>query len=856
MSGSSFDLERVARGLAFGPIRDDLYSALLSDPSGPLVIQAPPGSGKTTIVPPTVSNALREAGLTGKIIVTQPRRVAARAAARRLAHLDGSALGEHVGFAVRGERKSSATTQVEFVTAGLMLPRLLADPDLAGVSAVIIDEVHERSIDTDLLLAMVKQVNELRDDLCLVLMSATLHAQELADFLSTEKPARVFSAQTAQFDVEEIFESYSSARVTEFGIKDDYLRHVAAVSVQHSARANAASKHPVDTLVFVPGVREVERVCAQISANGVTALALHSQISSAEQDAILNEPEAGSSPRIIVSTSIAESSLTVPRVHLVVDAGYAREPRRDTSRGMSGLVTVVASRATATQRAGRAGRLGPGQVVRTLDPKSFAAAPAYSTPEIRTGDLVSAGLALAAWGTPRGEGLELWEVPPAAAMGSDELVLKSLGAVDSSGRITSMGEQMVRIPTDPRAARALLEGAPLFGSLPAAEAVALLASSERIASADLQELLVSIRRASHPGHRAWKHEAARMERLVEAKTRGKQGQPAPATASSAEALSAISALAYPQWVARKVGHDEYLLASGTRAVLPRGSHLAHEEYLAVVEVARTGTKATIRRATGIELTTVLELLPQMRESKETAEIIDGKISARKVERFGAIELSTRPIKATEELGMQAVQFAVQEQGLAFFGEQEGFDALRRRMAVAYRLLGEPFCAVDDESLIARADEWLQPILRQIAHGKNAAKADVHSALRTLLPWEHAHDFESLVPQRLEVPSGSKIRVSYPPVGESGPAVVAVKLQECFGLDQSPRLVREKLPVQFHLLSPGGHPLAVTEDIASFFNGPYAQVRSEMRGRYPKHPWPENPWGHVATAKTKNRLNGQ
>ncbi len=856
MNIGTFDLEQISSGLAFGPSRDDLYQALVTEPSNPLVIQAPPGSGKTTIVPPTVVNALREAGLTGKIIVTQPRRVAARAGARRLVQLDGSTLGEKVGFSVRGERAVSARTEVEFVTAGLMLRRLLADPDLGGISAVIIDEVHERSIDTDLLLAMIKQVSELRDDLCLVLMSATLHAKELADFLSSEKPVRIISAQSAQYDVEEIFESYSSTRVTEFGIKDDYLRHVATTSVQYSAKVNAASNYPVDTLVFVPGVREVQRVCSQISASGIRALELHSQISSAEQDAILNEPEPGSPPRIIVSTSIAESSLTVPRVHLVIDAGYAREPRRDTSRGLSGLVTVVASRATATQRAGRAGRLGPGQVVRTLDPKTFAAAPAYSTPEIRTGDLVSAGLALAAWGTPRGEGLELWEAPPETIMESDELVLKSLGAVDESGRITALGEQMIKIPTDPRTARALLEGAPIFGAQAAAESVALLASSERIASADLQELYASVRKPSHPAHRAWKQETARLKRLVDGGGQSLKGQATQTGSSVADALSAICALAYPQWVARKVSHDEYLLASGTRAVLPPKSQLAHEEYLAVVEVARTGSKATIRRATGTDLSTLLELLPHMHESRETAEFLDGRISARKVENFGAIELSSRPVKATEELGMQAVELAVQEQGLTFFGEQESFDALRRRMAVAHRLLGEPFCAVDEPSLIARSEDWLEPILRQMAKGKNAAQADLHSALRTLLPWEHAHDFDDLVPQRLQVPSGSMIRIAYPPVGDPGPAVVAVKLQECFGLDQSPRLVREKLPVQFHLLSPGGYPLAVTDDLVSFFNGPYAQVRSEMRGRYPKHPWPENPWEHVATAKTKRRLNQQ
>jgi len=855
MSDGGFDLERISTGLAFGPSRNELFDALANNPSGPLVIQAPPGSGKTTIVPPTVANALDQAGLNGKIIVTQPRRVAARAAARRLAQLDGTALGERVGFAVRGERKSSANTRVEFVTAGLMLRRLLADPDLAGVSAVIIDEVHERSIDTDLLLAMVNQVSQLRDDLSLILMSATLHAQELAQFLTREAAAPVLSARTAQYEVAESFDSFSSARTNEFGLKDEYLRHVASVSLQHSAAMNADSDEPVDTLVFLPGVREVERVCAQISASGVTALALHSQISSAQQDSILNVPESGSAPRIIVATSIAESSLTVPRVHLVIDAGYAREPRRDNARGMSGLVTVVASRAAATQRAGRAGRLGPGRVVRTLDLKSFAAAAEFSTPEIRTGDLVSAGLAMAVWGTPRGEGLDLWEAPPASTMASDEQVLKSLGAVDDSGYITAQGEQMAKIPTDPRTARALLDGAQIYGPRAASEVVALLASSERIASADLHELESAVRRSSHPGNRAWKQEAARLERLLELHTDASLAKQQPA-GTERDALAGVSALAYPQWVARKVSHDEYLLASGTRATLPRNSPLAHEEYVAVVEVARAGSKAMIRRAVGIELQTAMELLPQLHKSVETAEFIDGKISARKIENFGAIELASHPIKATEELGMKAVESAIQDQGMAFFGEHENFDALRRRMAVAYRLLGEPFVAVDNQSLSNDAQNWLQPVLRQVANGKNVAKVDLYSALRNLLPWEHAHDFDSLVPQRLEVPSGSKIVVTYPPVGDSGPAVVAVKLQECFGLDKSPRLVRDKLPVQFHLLSPGGFPLAVTEDLVSFFNGPYAQVRSEMRGRYPKHPWPENPWEHVATAKTKNRLNRQ
>ncbi|HJX77618.1 ATP-dependent helicase HrpB [Glutamicibacter sp.] len=845
MDAQVFDLERIASGLAFGPSRKELQVALQTQPSRPLVIQAPPGSGKTTIVPPTVAVALAAQGLTGKIIVTQPRRVAARAAARRLAQLDGSRLGDKVGFAVRGERQSSANTQVEFVTAGLMLRRLLADPDLAGVSAVIIDEVHERSIDTDLLLAMVNQVSELRDDLSLIVMSATLHSQELSELLARDEPARVLTANTAQFEVTELFDSFAKQRITERGISPDYLSHVAQVAVKHSKLLNQSSTTVIDTLVFVPGAREVDRVCAQIAASGMTAFALHSQVPAKVQDQILAEPAATEGPRIIVSTSIAESSLTVPRVRLVVDAGYAREPRRDAGRGIAGLVTVVASRASATQRAGRAGRLGPGTVVRTLDAKAFAAAPASSAPEIRTGDLVQAALSLAAWGAPRGAGLRLWEEPPANTLHTDEEVLRALEAVDGEGKITALGERMVKIPADPRTARALLEGSEHFGSHPTAEAVALLASSERIANADLYELLQAIRRPTHPGHRAWEQETKRLEKL----TGNARSQDA------SRALAGVCALAYPQWVAHKVQDHDYLLASGTRASLPRGSHLAHYEFLAITEVTRasTSTGAMIRRAVGIELEQVLSLLSQLHQVSESAAMVDGKISARKVESLGAIELASHPIKATKELGRKAAATALREQSLALFGEQQAFENLRRRMGVAHRLLGAPFVPVDEASLIDGASDWLSAGLEHLASGKPASKIDLAGSLRTLLPWEHAHEFDSLVPERLQVPSGSRIRIEYPPVDSTGPAVVAVKLQECFGLKDSPRLVREKLPVQFHLLSPKGSPLAVTEDLLSFFNGPYAQVRSEMRGKYPRHPWPEDPWDHQATAYTNNRL---
>lgn len=853
-ASAPFDLAAIGRGLAFGPAHTQISRRLGDAVDAPLVIQAPPGSGKTTIVPPTVANALAAAGLGGRVIVTQPRRMAARAAARRLAQLDGSELGERIGFSVRGQSLSGPRTRIEFVTAGLLLRRLLADPDLASVGAVIVDEVHERSIETDLVLAMLNQVNQLRDDLALLVMSATLHAEDLAGYLGRGAAAGIISGSGIQHPVAEEFCSYSGTRNAERGLERGYLDHVAATAVEQTAR-NTAQGPARDTLVFVPGAGEVERVRALAAGDPrFEVLALHGQVEAAAQDAILQDPGPAARPRIIISTPIAESSLTVPRVNLVVDAGYAREPRRDAVRGMSGLVTVVASRASATQRAGRAGRLEPGRVVRTLDQRSFAAAPAFTSPQIATAELTQAALYLAAWGTPRGEGLELWQQPPAAALDDAESVLRSLGAIDESGQLTPAGQRLVQVPADPRLARALLEGARRFGPRAAAEAVAMLSGTERAGGADAGALLRELRRGGHPGHGPWAAETRRFAQLLRRQQAPAEVAPTPGAGAESAALAGVMALAYPQWVGRLVAGDEYLLASGTRASLPRHSPLHGHEFLAIADVARAGAGAVIRSAAGIELELLRDLLPQMHRVQTRAEFTAGKVSARQVQLLGAIELSTRPVKPNAEQAGAAVLRALQAEGLGIFGQQPKFQALRARLALAHRELGEPFTAMDEPALLQRADGWLQEGLQQMARGTAAAKVDLAQALRSLIPWQHAHDLDELLPERLQVPSGSRIALQYPEPGTAqGRVVAAVKLQECFGLAQTPRLLHGQVPIQFHLLSPAGRPLAVTDDLRSFWDGPYRQVRAEMRGRYPKHPWPENPWEHVATAKTKNRL---
>lgn len=840
-----FDLEKISAGLAFGPAHQQVQAYLRESVSMPQVIQAPPGSGKTTIVPPAVANALAVQNLPGRIIVTQPRRMAARAAARRLASLDGTPVGQRIGFSVRGEQAVSGQTRIEFVTAGLLLRRLLSEPDLPQISAVIVDEVHERSIETDLVLAMLNQVSELRDDFALLVMSATLHAQELAEFLARDKPAHIVSGSGIQHPVVEEFASFSGTRNGERGLEREYLRHIALSAVQQTVQ-NTEDGIARDTLVFVPGVGEVDRVCEVIEADGrIQVHALHARIPAWEQDQILAQPAAAHPARIIVATSVAESSLTVPRVNLVIDSGYAREPRRDSVRGMSGLVTVVASRASATQRAGRAGRLGPGKVVRTLDQRSYAAAPAFITPEISTADLVQTSLYLAAWGTPRGQGLALWSTPSAASLSDADAQLFALGAVDHAGQLTESGRALVKIPADPRIGRALLDGARKFGAHVAAEVVALLSSAERTSSGDAVELLRQLKSAKHPGHRSWANETARFERLA--------GSPS-VMEDPWDAVAGVIALAFPHWVGYRVAADEYLLVSGTRVKLPGNSTLGEHDFLAIGQVSRTGNQAMIRLAAGISKELVLELLPQLHLEREQADYREGKISARKIESLGSIELLSTPIRADAALAEQAVQTALEREGLKIFGVQPDFELLRARLALAHRELGEPFVAMDETSLIERSDQWLNSELRALSEGRRAERIDLCAALRRLIPWQHAHDIEQLVPERLQVPSGSQIRIQYPQISvEQGRVVVAVKLQECFGLAQSPTLFEGKVPIQFHLLSPAGRPLAVTDDLRSFWNGPYSQVRSEMRGRYPKHPWPENPWEHVATAKTTKRL---
>jgi ATP-dependent helicase HrpB len=867
----------IGAGLAFAASLRELTTALRQGgPAGTAVVQAPPGTGKTTLVPPLLANlaagaAGSQAGL--RVVVTQPRRVAARAAARRLAALDGSRLRDRVGYTVRGERQAGPGTLVEFVTPGILLRRLLDDPGLETTGAVILDEIHERGLETDLLLGMLTEVRQLRGDLTLVAMSATLDAPRFAALIGEAQigdhdgggPAPVVDCPSALYPLDIEWVPAAVPRLDGRGVTRAFLDHVADTAAAAQAKAGAGT----DALVFVPGAWEVSHVAARLrgrTAPGTEVLELHGQVSPAEQDRAVSGRGPGGPARIIVSTDLAESSLTVPGVRLVIDSGLTREPRRDASRGMSGLVTVSCSRASAEQRAGRAARQGPGRAVRCYDQRTFGAAPAHVTPKITVADLTGTALVLACWGSPGGRGLALPDAPPKATMDEAVEVLRELGAVGHDGLATGLGRTLSRVPADPRLARALLDGAAAVGHRAAAEAVALVAGDQRAPGADLTRLLATLRTAKDPAARRWTEDVRRMETVARNESAGVVPSVFTAPMTGPEAVGAVVALAFPDRVARRVpgeGPERYLLSSGTRAGLPAGSPLSGHEWLAVAEVSRAegraaaGTGAVIRSAAWISADTAEAAARHLLTDAVEARFSQGRVTARRERRLGAIGLSSTPVRPSAAEGRAAVAIALAKEGLGTIGWSTAANTLRRRLALLRRELGAPWPDVSEPALLARLDTWLGPELEALAGGATTSGIDLTDPLRRLLPWPAAARLAELVPEWLEVPSGSRVRIDYPDVpddatDDGGRPVVAVKLQECFGWADTPRLVEGRVPVLFHLLSPARRPLAVTDDLASFWSGPYAQVRAEMRGRYPKHPWPEDPWTASATARTKGR----
>lgn len=832
------DLERIGAGLPVADHADRLRDALAGRR---LVVQAPPGTGKTTFVPPLVATTVP-----GRVVVTQPRRIAARAAARRLASLTGTRAGALAAHTVRGESTLTPSTRVEFVTTGVLVQRLLRDPELTGVDAVILDEVHERHLDADLALAMVCELAELRDDLTVAAMSATLDAPMWAGLLGAGStgeggPAPVVEIPSVLHPLEVRWAPAPGSATDARGVRRAFIDHVVSqTALAFAAEEPAEREEGNGALVFMPGAREVDAVVAGLRGRddlaGIDVMALYGRMDARAQDAALKPSDR---PRIVVATSVAESSLTVPGVRLVIDSGLSREPRLDRGRQMTGLVTVRESQASATQRAGRAARLGPGVAVRCLRHEDWAGMAPEAPPEAEHADLVGPLLTLACWGTPRGEGMALPGALPPDRVAEAEEELRGLGAVDAEGRATPRGRDLAQIPADPRLARALTDARGI-GSRAAAEVVAMLASDERAADGDLVALLRALRSGRHPGSRSWKQQARRLESLVP--------RAAAAETTADVQVGTVVALAHPGWIARRRDTGGYLLVSGTGADLPRGSSLTGQEWLAVAETSRVagrGSGALIRAAVPIDEGLALEAAASYEATEDRARWRAGRVSGRRVHRLGAVTLTSTPVKATRAAARRAMADALAEEGLGIDGHgvftwSRGAIELRRRLGLLHRVIGDPWPAMDEDSLAARAEEWLGPELDALARGRGAGGASMASALRRLLPWPAAAHLDELVPESVVVPTGSHIRLEYPEVGSDLAPVLAVKLQECFGWTTGPTVCDGRVRVVLHLLSPARRPLAVTDDLASFWVNAYPQVRAENRGRYIKHPWPEDP----------------
>lgn len=816
------------------------------DKHGTAVLVAPPGTGKTTLVPLALAGLLGGGGPERRVVVAEPRRIAARAAARRMAWLLGDQVGTSVGYTVRGERVVGPRTRVEVVTTGVLLQRLQRDQELPGVDVVVLDECHERHLDADTAAAFLVDVRAaLRPELRLVAASATTDAEGWAGLLGG---APVVEAAGVSYPVEVVWAPPARPVRPPHGMRVDpaLLTHVA--SVVRRALAERAG----DVLCFLPGVGEIARVAGQLRDVGpsVEVLQVHGRAPAAVQDSVLS---GGTGRRVVLATSVAESSLTVPGVRVVVDSGLAREPRVDHARGLSALATVRASQAAGRQRAGRAGREAPGAVYRCWTEAEDARLARFPSPEIKVADLTAFALQAACWGDPDASGLALLDPPPGGAMAAARTVLTAIGAVDTTGRATDRGVRMSRLGLHPRLARALLDAAPEVGAARAAEVVALLSEEPpREYGDDLAAAWRTARRGNDAYAARWRTEARRLRSAApENAPRESAGGSVPASGDD-RAAGLVAALAFPERVARAQG-GSYLMVSGTRAEAGDGSALRGAPWIAVAVADRPvgAGHARVRLAATVDEDTARSAAGALHATGEEVHWAGGDVVARRVERLGAVELAVRPLRDPDPLLVRAALLeGLRQDGLGLLRWSADAGTLRQRLAFLHLHLGAPWPDVSESALHARVDEWLEPELSRARRRADLGRIEAGQALNRLLPWAsgEAGRLDELAPERLAVPSGSRIRIDY---SDPERPVLAVKLQEMFGLRESPAVAG--VPVLVHLLSPAGRPAAVTADLVSFWKDGYKGVRAELRGRYPKHPWPEDPATAEPTRHTNARL---
>lgn len=818
-----------------------------------LVLEAPPGAGKTTQVPPALLDAPWLDGR--RIVMLEPRRVAARAAAGFMAAQRGEAVGETVGYRIRFENKVSARTRIEVVTEGILTRMIQDDPSLDGVGALLFDEFHERHLAADLGLALALDVQaSLRDDLRIVVMSATLDGERLAQFLDAPRlgsEGRGHPVTIAHFPAR----------------RDEALEYQARRAIEQ-----ALVQHPGDVLVFLPGQREIARLSSALSASEAAqhadVLALHGELP-VEQQARVLQPDPDGRRRVVLATNVAESSVTLPGVRVVIDSGLAREPRYDPNSGFSRLDVVHVAQASADQRAGRAGRVAEGWAYR-LWPQSQRLEP-QRRPEMAQVELAALALELAAWGDAD---LRFVDTPPSGAMAAARDLLLRLGALETGAdparpAITAFGRRVLSLGTHPRLAAMLLAPEANDERALACDLAALIEARDPLrgggdALAARWQALAAFRTGRVSGD-ASRSALAALDQAATQWRRRLRVNTAPPAQAPAHRLGDVLLHAFPDRIARQHPSDSYRyqLANGRSARLFDDSALYGEPWLVISELRDDPRDARVLRAAPLDETRLRREWPRrfVTEDRVVWDAAARGIAAVRETRYDRIVLDSKPLARPDPARYaDALVDAVRQLGLDALPWTESLRQWRARVRSLRAWL--PELAADagwpdllsDDALMADLDGWLKPALSGKTRLDALGEDELGEALRSQMPWSQRQRVDALAPTRIVVPSGMERRIDYDFDEHDGARapVLAVKLQELFGLADTPRIAEGRVPLTLHLLSPAGRPLQVTQDLKGFWERTYPEVKKEMKGRYPKHPWPDDPWTATATHRAKPR----
>ncbi len=831
-------------------ILPELKEAMRSHQS--LILHAPPGAGKTTVIPLALLDVIpREAG---RIVMLEPRRIAAVSAARWMAKSLGEQTGETVGYTIRFDTKKSERTRIEVVTEGILTRRIQSDPSLENTALIIFDEFHERSIHADLALALCLDIRKgLRKDLKIMVMSATLDYGPIASLLDS---ASVITSPGKAFPVEE-----------------RYIDDKAVPLTMRVARAvrTALKETRGDVLVFLPGAGEI-RSCVkelhgvpEVNESRVALHALYGDLSFEDQElAIMPSKERR---KVVFATNIAETSLTIEGVQVVIDSGLTRMLRYDPSSGMNRLMTVSVSRASAEQRKGRAGRLGPGVYYRLYSSQDLHSMLPFNRSEVLVSDLSSLVLELAVWGVKDPSALSWIDVPPAAAWDAGVHLLQELGALDHSGSVTARGREMSRLPLHPRLSRLMLTAAELGHARLGSDLAAILTERDlyrRGADGPMHDtpdvsgridLLRRWRMTKETGSlgdpsslRAVERTSKQLLRLMP-ESAGEDDE-------SCDAVPQLLFSAYPDGICRRrpEGGGRFVHMQGRGVRLSPESHLVNEPFIIAVNVdagektegfihlASPVTEELIRSACASRIKTVRNVVWDRKE---------GRIAAAVEERLGAVLLSSHSITPTDDETIPILCEAIRTIPGLFPFDNETAQFQARVKLIKRTFPEETWPDFSREHLLSSIDVWLRPRLRGARNARDLSELNVQSALKAMLSRDQARILDERAPLTHVVPSGNRVRIDY--TSELQP-ILAVKLQEMFGLADTPLIADGRVRVLLHLLSPAGRPLQITQDLRGFWNNAYQQVKKDMKGRYPKHPWPDDPWNAVPTRRTKNRGN--